>query len=52
MQKDSNEKIRAFNQGRFPETLKLKYKAMRDDKFRFLRATTHLFYEDIAPVHF
>jgi uncharacterized protein (DUF2252 family) len=52
MQKDSNEKISAFNKGRFAETLKLKYKLMREDDFRFLRATTHLFYEDIPPGSF
>jgi uncharacterized protein (DUF2252 family) len=47
-----NEKIKVFNDGRFPETLKIKYQLMRDDKFRFLRATTHLFYEDIPPGSF
>lgn len=47
-----NEKIKTFNQGRYTETLKLKYKLMREDKFRFLRATTHLFYEDISPGSF
>lgn len=52
MQKDSNEKIKAFNQGRYSETLKLKYLLMREDKFRFLRATTHLFYEDIPKGSF
>ena len=52
MQKDANEKIKAFNRGRYPETLKLKYKLMREDRFRFLRATTHLFYEDIPPGSF
>lgn len=52
MQRDSNEKIRAFNQGRYAETLKLKYELMREDRFRFLRATTHLFYEDIPPGSF
>jgi len=52
MQKDSNEKIKVFNQGRYAETLKLKYKLMREDRFRFLRATTHLFYEDIPPGSF
>lgn len=52
MQKDSNEKIKAFNKGRFEETLKLKYKLMRKDRFRFLRATTHLFYEDIPAGSF
>lgn len=52
MQKDSNEKIKAFNKGRYTETLRLKYKLMREDKFRFLRATTHLFYQDIPPGSF
>jgi uncharacterized protein (DUF2252 family) len=52
MQKDSNEKIRAFNQGRYAETLRLKYKLMREDRFRFLRATTHLFYEDMPSGSF
>jgi len=47
-----NEKIKIFNQGRYLETLKLKYKLMREDKFRFLRATTHLFYEDIPANSF
>ena len=52
MQKDSNKKIKQFNEGRYAETLKLKYELMRADKFRFLRATTHLFYEDIPPGSF
>ncbi len=52
MQKDSNEKIKAFNEGRYPETLKIKFKAMRVDSFRFMRATTHLFYEDIPKGSF
>ncbi len=52
MQKDSNEIIKTFNKGRYPETLRIKYKAMRDDKFRFMRATTHLFYQDIPKGSF
>jgi len=40
------EKIRAFNKGRIPSLLKLKYKHMREDKYRFLRAIPHLYYED------
>lgn len=52
MAHEINQKIKAFNQGRFPETLKLKYQLMREDKFRFLRATTHLFYEDIPEGSF
>jgi uncharacterized protein (DUF2252 family) len=41
-------KIKVYNNGRLPELLKLKYKAMRDDKYRFFRAIPHLFYEDVA----
>ncbi|HTB31788.1 MAG TPA: DUF2252 family protein [Bacteroidia bacterium] len=52
MVNDINKKIRDFNKGRYPETLKLKYELMRADKFRFLRATTHLFYEDIPAGSF
>lgn len=52
MQKDINKKIKLFNEGRYAETLKLKYELMRADKFRFLRATTHLFYEDIPAGSF
>ncbi len=52
MHDEINEKIRTFNRGRYPETLRLKYKLMREDKFRFLRATTHLFYEDIPKDSF
>lgn len=42
------EKIKAYNNGRMPELLKLKYKAMREDKYRFYRAIPHLLYEDIG----
>jgi uncharacterized protein (DUF2252 family) len=52
METNINKKIKAFNQGRYPVTLALKYKLMREDKFRFLRATTHLFYEDIPAGSF
>jgi len=52
MQKDSNEKIKNFNRGRYAKTLKIKYKLMREDKYKFLRATTHLFYEDIPAGSF
>ena len=37
--------IRAFNAGRDPERLQLKYRAMRASPFAFLRGTCHLFYE-------
>ena len=40
------DRIQKFNQGRNPELLKLKYKAMRRDIFSFYRGTCHLFYED------
>lgn len=42
------ERIKEHNKGRIPSTLKLKYKEMREDKFRFFRATTDLFFEDIS----
>lgn len=41
------DRIQAFNQGRDPELLKLKYKAMAKDAFVFLRGTCHLFYQDL-----
>ncbi len=40
------ERIEAFNQGRDPERLILKYRAMQHDIFAFLRGTAHLFYQD------
>lgn len=43
---DSAERIRAFNQGRDPRLVQMKYKAMRKDVFAFFRGTCHLFYED------
>jgi uncharacterized protein (DUF2252 family) len=49
---DSPAIIRAFNAGRDPERLAMKYRKMRADPFVFLRGTCHLFYErlaDIAP---
>jgi uncharacterized protein (DUF2252 family) len=36
--------IRAFNAGRDPERLKLKYRAMAASPFAFLRGSCHLFY--------
>jgi uncharacterized protein (DUF2252 family) len=41
------DRIFEFNQGRDPELLKLKYKAMSKDAFVFLRGTCHLFYQDL-----
>ena len=40
------ERILIFNQGRDPDRLMLKYRAMRNDTFAFLRGTCHLFYQD------
>ncbi len=40
------ERIRAFNAGREPERLAMKYAAMRRSPFAFFRGTCHLFYED------
>ncbi|MFB6455192.1 DUF2252 domain-containing protein [Chitinophaga sp. Hz27] len=40
-------RIIAFNKGRLPEMLQLKYAAMRENPFRFFRGSCHLFYEDI-----
>ena len=37
--------IRAFNAGRDPERLQIKYRKMRADTFAFLRGTCHLFYD-------
>jgi uncharacterized protein (DUF2252 family) len=37
--------IQTFNVGRDPERLQLKYRAMHDDPFAFLRGTCHLFYK-------
>lgn len=39
-------RIESFNRGRDPERLMLKYRAMQNDIFAFLRGTAHLFYED------
>lgn len=42
-----SERIHQFNSNRDPERLPLKYKAMRENPFRFFRGTCHLFYEDL-----
>lgn len=52
MIKDIPGKIKAYNEGRVPELLKLKYKAMRNDRYRFFRATPQQFYEDIPANSF
>lgn len=41
------DRIYAFNQGRDPELLKLKYRTMAKNAFSFLRGTCHLFYQDL-----
>jgi uncharacterized protein (DUF2252 family) len=43
-------RIQAFNQHFPPEMVKLKYKAMTENPFRFFRGTCHLFYEDLSRV--
>jgi len=40
------DRLKAFNQGRDPERLAMKYAAMAKDSFAFFRGTCHLFYED------
>jgi len=45
-QRNIIERIISFNQGRDPERLMLKYRAMYADAFAFLRGTCHLFYQD------
>lgn len=40
------ESILKYNTGREPERLALKYLAMRQDAFAFMRGTCHLFYQD------
>lgn len=47
---DIAERIIAFNKGRLPDMLALKYKTMAESAFRFFRGTCHLFYEDLAKV--
>ncbi len=44
------DRIEAYNRGRDPERLALKYGKMRLSPFVFLRGTCHLFYEDL-PRH-
>jgi uncharacterized protein (DUF2252 family) len=44
---DCFKRIEAFNEGRIPDILRVKYKLMQADVFRFFRGTNHLFYEDL-----
>jgi len=46
------ERIRQFNADRDPERLALKYRAIADNPFSFLRGTCHLFYEDFPASDF
>jgi len=46
------ERIKTFNAGRDPERLALKYRAIADNPFSFLRGTCHLFYEDLPANSF
>ncbi|MHB8423377.1 MAG: DUF2252 domain-containing protein [Leptospirales bacterium] len=46
---DAVDQILKFNQGLDPRRLKLKFKAMRDTEFAFLRGTCHLFYQALPP---
>src|SRR3569833_69752 len=45
---ESTLKIIAFNTGRLPDILPVKYDAMRENMFRFFRGTCHLFYDDLS----
>jgi uncharacterized protein (DUF2252 family) len=45
---DCFQRIETFNRGRNPDMLRVKYKLMQEDPFRFFRGTNHLFYEDLA----
>src|SRR5689334_11494178 len=42
-------RIVAFNAGRDPQRLQMKYDAMRGSAFAFLRGTAHLFYAQLPP---
>jgi uncharacterized protein (DUF2252 family) len=44
----TSQRILNFNQHRDPAKVLLKYKAIRENSFRFLRGTCHLFYEDLS----
>jgi uncharacterized protein (DUF2252 family) len=44
---DCCKRIEIFNEGRIPDMLKVKYKLMRGDAFRFFRGTNHMFFEDL-----
>jgi uncharacterized protein (DUF2252 family) len=48
MPRDAVDLIHRFNAGRDPERLALKYRAMADNPFAFLRGSCHLFYQDFS----
>ena len=41
------QRIKDFNEGRLPDMLRVKYRLMQGDAFRFFRGTNHLFWEDL-----
>jgi uncharacterized protein (DUF2252 family) len=45
-------RILKANKGRDPERLAMKYRALRDSPFAFLRGTCHLFYDRLADAGF
>ena len=42
------QRIETFNKHRQPGMVKLKYRFMRENMFRFFRGTCHVFYEDLS----
>jgi uncharacterized protein (DUF2252 family) len=48
---DCFRRIEAFNEGRMPDMLRVKYKLMQADAFRFFRGTNHIFYEDLEKLN-
>lgn len=50
MAKSLQERILAFNKGRFAPLLAMKYQALAESPFRFFRGTAHLFWEDMAKM--
>lgn len=45
-----SKELRAFNMGRLPDMVRLKYQAMSENAFRFFRGTCHLFYQHLSKV--
>jgi uncharacterized protein (DUF2252 family) len=45
---DAMRQIQAFNDGRDPERLRMKYRRMRGNPFAFMRGSSHLFYDRLA----